>query len=1095
MRPLPQPLSTDEIDAYLANPSAMTTFVDADLEEVDLAFGDPETDASTASEGLAQDAAPTESAPKDSAPPAATQDFWQRIVASGKGLLQSIKEAVRPANAVDAGVAESELALSVQGPLVSRDASGKYSSALLLDSALKYHETYKAQLYGSGLLYGLNKPPAPPAFAQMASAEGYVNASGDAMSFVAADYEDASAFYDSLRNMTLQRDFTAIAQSTQAAALMNAAMVRALVKSRPLLTAQPQYVASLSGVGPQLKVEFVSENGEPLKDMTLTVGHASLFGVGAEVKRFVSRQFASAVQKETSAVCNELAALLPEGAAIGQALSSSLRQSLTMRRFESSGMAFCRKYDIIEYDKAFISGLDRTALRNLARHSAGAGDARSYFIHCDPQVQADLAKGEADGALCWRHYSERTLKLLRLAGGSLPRAGLNGVDINKLNSSFIGAVADSVEPQAQAMLQAGSPRSFQRLLHGSSRWSGGLSLVERLADVAEPSQGQERVVAAGHRLGKALNLLASGFGDERKPSKALPWQGVFSIPVLGSALTLPEEDESVRAAAALFGVCNRLRSSGKVSATAALNVIESLELEALRDLPASRPVDALLNLIQSPDYLASGHLSRRTSRSAGLAANASVAARRSFLESLRRVLGGAPSFMTTIADDVAKQTAAPAAVRWTVVGVVPGELDGDMHNHTDGPQLLLRAEAQSPSVADSAKWKADPSFKPMLLSLPLEASMLNENVRVRDDELTPSSPARSWSDGVYLAGVRLAQDKRRALGTDSQWLLSRVGTSMEWTSEAAKALSRPTKGKAARPAGRMARKSDAPSWATSLYIPLAANAKDWDARALRRFERLGSVSFHASGYSGAMLTQHSGALGRTLDALLKARIFAPGRLADACGIIPGLGSYRDAAPATSLPAEPAGRPLPKADVLRLARQALLLNRPDSLERLVAGARDPLVRTAAGTSVLDLALEFSGEAAGRHVLKALNHRLSQPASGVIAERAREYVQASMGKLVERHPGLLPLAAEFDINLCESARQAWESLHGTLKLPELQACYSALAMRSVMREHEAAVQRAPDAGAGPDGQATPERASDASNDDQVEAPVSRRRRMSL
>ena len=65
-----------------------------------------------------------------------------------------------------------------------------------------------------------------------------------------------------------------------------------------------------------------------------------------------------------------------------------------------------------------------------------------------------------------------------------------------------------------------------------------------------------------------------------------------------------------------------------------------------------------------------------------------------------------------------------------------------------------------------------------------------------------------------------------------------------------------------------------------------------------------------------------------------------------------------------------------------------------------------------------------------------------------DRLAELVQVSLGKLVERHPDLLPMAVELGATVGAEVMLAWQALHPKRQSPEAQAALNEALMRATI-----------------------------------------------
>ena len=153
-------------------------------------------------------------------------------------------------------------------------------------------------------------------------------------------------------------------------------------------------------------------------------------------------------------------------------------------------------------------------------------------------------------------------------------------------------------------------------------------------------------------------------------------------------------------------------------------------------------------------------------------------------------------------------------------------------------------------------------------------------------------------------------------------------------------------------------------------------------------------------------------------------------------------------------------PFGKKDAFRLARVCLARANACGMQLIVAHAMNPMARTAAGISLLDLALEAKSSSLAAAALAGL---AAHPVLVNEPQLLTDLVQSSLGKLVERHPELLEVAVAHGAVMDEAATLAWAALHPTRISNEAQAAMTAAAMRGAITA--AAGQEAPAADSDP------------------------------
>ncbi|MFK4705773.1 hypothetical protein ABIC83_002612 [Roseateles asaccharophilus] len=129
--------------------------------------------------------------------------------------------------------------------------------------------------------------------------------------------------------------------------------------------------------------------------------------------------------------------------------------------------------------------------------------------------------------------------------------------------------------------------------------------------------------------------------------------------------------------------------------------------------------------------------------------------------------------------------------------------------------------------------------------------------------------------------------------------------------------------------------------------------------------------------------------------------------------------------------------------LRYARACVGAENAPGLQLLCARSGCAAARSSGGLSVLDIALDAVDQKYAAAALAGL--RLN----GKLAEsELADLVQASAGRLIERHPDLLPRAVELGLILDYTLLTAWSALHPHRKSPELEAQIADLRMNQVI-----------------------------------------------
>ena len=143
------------------------------------------------------------------------------------------------------------------------------------------------------------------------------------------------------------------------------------------------------------------------------------------------------------------------------------------------------------------------------------------------------------------------------------------------------------------------------------------------------------------------------------------------------------------------------------------------------------------------------------------------------------------------------------------------------------------------------------------------------------------------------------------------------------------------------------------------------------------------------------------------------------------------------------------RPVSVATAFKLARACLGSTNPYGMGLLCRYVTRPEHRSTSGVSLLDIALDSTDYRVAQGALEGLrkNSKLAQETGGLAA-----LVQASFGKLIERHPELIPLALKMGAKADEAALLAWSHLHPQRQRPDLEASINEAVMRLVIEQED-------------------------------------------
>lgn len=124
--------------------------------------------------------------------------------------------------------------------------------------------------------------------------------------------------------------------------------------------------------------------------------------------------------------------------------------------------------------------------------------------------------------------------------------------------------------------------------------------------------------------------------------------------------------------------------------------------------------------------------------------------------------------------------------------------------------------------------------------------------------------------------------------------------------------------------------------------------------------------------------------------------------------------------------------VPPSKTMKLARACLGSDNWRGMTVLCRTVTNPEVKTATGVGILDVAAESADVRLAQGALIGLKSNVGL-AKGLLAT----IVQASAGKLIERHPSLLSLVIDLGAKPTPELLSAWNAVHPERKDPEMQA----------------------------------------------------------
>lgn len=866
---------------------------------------------------------------------------------------------------------------------------GGFDAAVLMRSLQSYATRYAQHLSGDGLVLRLGVVVPPSAFPALGEKAPFARAL-EAASVHVGDYANLEAAVRVISDMNLSQSRSV--PEAQVAWLANAAMVRAAVSMSAFVFGRPR----LEFQPPPGAVALVFEHANQETRVPIECNSSPL-SVHRQSRLGIQHIWRARLAAQTTEVSREfITALMSQQvpgeilAALKWKLDEALSDFHPLLKMRFSSAAFIDIQAVYKECASFVAGADRVAVRNALRHSTQGLHWGNYFAHLSPEFQNEVTRAEAAGALAHSRYSVALLSALNKGDGE----DLATSSVISLGPGSIGLPGAS---QSSGAIWAGGGND-----HG---YSGQLTQRFMAAlDAAVSGATREALCKLSPRYFCAL---ATG----HPKGKAFECQ--LSETRAGLNATLSQVEEAERAGRLLATALNMVVASSPVGRSGLpwARVLSSAPCYRLllSTEPEPRATAGLVNLISYANAL----------RAKGLSANDVVPNLPSAAECMDAPQGnavgslagrlGAPAMrgqshfdraalnlvrgLVALADPVETQTVDANGVASRKLQWVPGLLalrvpyEGDP-NVRGGFRLAL----QNPEGRKDGTWSL----------MQVSAWHVREQGGAASAHQTLDAHTfRVRGEGSAEEAGCLLFDVQIPENTSFRAMNNRRQSGDGWSYIDMHAMSGEASGKR--------------------FIATQTLASDRAAIPQMHSHRLAAEKLWVARLSTMLVTQplQSAAAFPAVAEFL----WAGGRLTDHQLL----------------------KPVPMAVCFKLARACLGAGNAHGLGLLCSLATKPSTRSSSGRSLLDLALESTQHHCGMAALRGLkeNSRLAD-APGELAAM----VQASFGKLIERHPELIPLAIKCGARADETSMKAWQSLHPLRHLPELQAAMNEAVMNSVI-----------------------------------------------
>lgn len=540
---------------------------------------------------------------------------------------------------------------------------GDPDAAWLLNSLQTYATAYKKQLHGQGLVVRAGQALPPPAFriiprASLSEFRHFLHAD---------DYVDRDAAARALNQVELRED------EAQLAWMINAILVRAALDMAPfaLGTVRLDLAEAAEGRGPRVVYSLGGEE-HAVHSSRLT----NPVALHRQMHAMVLTRWSTALANAEVAVIEETLEALSKfnySAAmlqwIDQLIRRQLEDSTILLRMRTSGAAFIDGSKLAEVCEAFVSGIDRTAIRHALRHGNAALNWSSYTAHLDRELQAAALAAEPHGCLAYGRYPADILSRLYSLHQNAPlpfKTWRGQYDNFGYTGDFTAAFLQSLEAQAGdkllTELRSLSPRFLCGLVTGYDNTSPlEISYQAAMKDAWGCGDAITTAERAGRVLAMSLNKVLEG---KAGCSPKLPWARVLSHDSAQAILLRPmEEGAAVDALTALFGYANTLRSKKQ---RLAASIDDLPTAEALVAAPRANALGSLVAM--NKEHIPGGW----------------PAAQRAAL-ALAVEMGGGTSGYQTRSGALSGRTE-----QWQVAMGAPRVMDQADAKHTGGVRLALR---------------------------------------------------------------------------------------------------------------------------------------------------------------------------------------------------------------------------------------------------------------------------------------------------------------------------------------------------------------------------------------------------------------------
>lgn len=635
---------------------------------------------------------------------------------------------------------------------------------------------------------------------------------------------------------------------------------------------------------------------------------------------------------------------------------------------------------IIEAEKTFVNTLDRKALADACKHTSKPSSLKSYLAHSDPGVQADVEKHAVHGALAPAFYSDRTLSVVASAYAGNESCYMNSQG-RYPGAEFFRAMEASLNDKSRACLAKLAPRYLLPLI-APRQEDDRVSMHTDIFYLRGVNPSGANVISLwGQEMAEALNQYFDTPGEKKLPA----WSEAFNSDAIKQLFMNP-----ISSAERVDGIRNFLHFA-----------------EALRS--RNQPSSSVRNTA----YIGSGFTQKL------VGANGDTPQKK--VESIFSALndfGVSSTLIRTSANRMAAKVFGDAIQDWgplLSVAHVPLPIFAEDSARIVEPKIQSKLKGYLESTRE---WQVEYCVLDLYFNN-AESSEFDPGSD-KDDDITLRYHLILKSDSVGVDGTKTtiwnqleATCKRGYFGSELAFSVSRPATDEIYFSVVNKdSMGNRRESDYFFPFPRAAtiNKSAIPSPVRAVHQV----ATEGNERFLNAFRQ----------HTNSLISSVSK---RVLELVIEKPLLMSCLLPS---VNPSDGALDDKMDAK----------VSKETGRILFRSAMSTHSTNAIAPLISRMKD-VESKKNGLSIFDIALESSKSRFPELTITAL---ADHPQFKSSPERFSDFLSESAGKLIERHPSLVPLATQHGMRIDDVAKMAWDALHPIRQTPHALAVLKADAM---------------------------------------------------